>query len=177
MPINQSTRQRLAEWSKTPEGRKSYEKVAEQMRNELAITKDLEEVSSEYSVNEADRVWGKPDPHDYTDHSGCGAAHDNYEVGLQVGFKAGSKWQKEQMEETHCPRSEKWKEVEETARHEYENGWKNCKEQMIKEAVEGEVRKDGTIGYFEFSNEQQFHSLLEQFQDGDRVRIIIVKED
>ena len=90
-------------------------------------------------------------------------------------FIAGGEWQEEQMKETHCPRSEKWKEVEETARHEYENGWKDGKEEMMKDAVEGMVRKDGTIGYFEFSNEQQFHSLLEQFQDCDKVRIIIVK--
>lgn len=59
----------------------------------------------------------------------------------------------------------------------FKRGAKWQKEQMMKEAVEGEVRKDGTIGYFEFSNEQQFHSLLEQFQDCDKVRIIIVKED
>ena len=35
-PINQSTRQRLAEWSKTPEGGESYEKVASEMRREIA---------------------------------------------------------------------------------------------------------------------------------------------
>lgn len=51
------------------------------------------------------------------------------------------------------------------------------KEQMMKEGAEGEIRKDGTIGYFEFSNEQQFHSLLEKFQDCDKVRIIVCKKD
>ena len=56
-------------------------------------------------------------------------------------------------------------------------GAKWTRAQMMENAVEGEVRKDGTIGYFEFSNEQKFHSLMEQFQDCDRVRIIIVKED
>ena len=56
-------------------------------------------------------------------------------------------------------------------------GAKWDRQQMMSKAVEGEVRKDGTIGYFEFSNEQQFHSLLEQFQDCDKVRIIIIKED
>ena len=40
-------------------------------------------------------------------------------------------------------------------------GAKWTRAQMMENAVEGEVRKDGTIGYFEFSNE----------------RIIIVKED
>ena len=33
---NKSTRQRLAEWSKTHEGRESYEKVAEEMRGEIS---------------------------------------------------------------------------------------------------------------------------------------------
>lgn len=56
-------------------------------------------------------------------------------------------------------------------------GAKWDREQMMKDGSEGEVRKDGTIGYLEFSNDQQFHSLLEQFQDCDKVRIIIVKED
>jgi len=51
------------------------------------------------------------------------------------------------------------------------------KKKMMKEAVEGMVRKDGTIGYFEFSNEQQFHSLLEQFQDCDKVRIVVCKKE
>lgn len=56
-------------------------------------------------------------------------------------------------------------------------GYHRCIEQMMEKAVEGEVRKDGTIGYFEFSNEQQFQSLLEQFQDCDKVRIIICKKE
>jgi hypothetical protein len=56
-------------------------------------------------------------------------------------------------------------------------GAKWQKDQMMQEATEGRVRKDSTIGYFEFSNEQQFRSLLEQFQDCDKVRIIVIKEN
>lgn len=41
-PINQSARQRLAEWSKTPDGRESYEKVASEMRKQI-VPNDLEE--------------------------------------------------------------------------------------------------------------------------------------
>ena len=37
------TRNKLAEWSKTPEGRAAYEKVAEEMRNEIAITNNPDE--------------------------------------------------------------------------------------------------------------------------------------
>lgn len=51
------------------------------------------------------------------------------------------------------------------------------KKQMMEEAVEGEVRKSGNIGFFEITNEQQFYSSLNKFQNGDKVRVIIVKED
>ena len=37
------TRNKLAEWSKTPEGRAAYEKVAKEMRNEIAITNNSDE--------------------------------------------------------------------------------------------------------------------------------------
>lgn len=37
------TRNKLVEWSKTPEGRAAYEKVAEEMRNEIAITNNPNE--------------------------------------------------------------------------------------------------------------------------------------
>lgn len=51
------------------------------------------------------------------------------------------------------------------------------KEQMMKEGDEGIVRRAGPIGYITFTNEQQFNSRLKQFQDCDKVRIIIVKEE
>ena len=76
-----------------------------------------------------------------------------------------AEWQSKQDKET----------IELAEDHAYLAGSVNEREKMMKDALEGQVRKDGTIGYFEFSNEQQFHSLLEQFQDCDKVRIIIVK--
>jgi hypothetical protein len=42
----------------------------------------------EMALKAADKKWGRPDPHDYTDHSGCGAAHSNYNVGYTDGAKA-----------------------------------------------------------------------------------------
>ena len=57
-----------------------------------------------------------------------------------------------------------------------EVGARDMKEQMMKDGDEGIVRKVGTIGYIAFTDEQQFNSRLEQFQDMDKVRIIIVKE-
>lgn len=91
---------------------------------------------------------------------------------LESAFKAGAEWKEEQMKETHCSRWEKWKEVEETACHEYENGWKDCKEEMMSEAMEGEAHPDdceiwvNLIGY----------GL--NIKDGDKVRVIVLpKED
>lgn len=80
--------------------------------------------------------------------------------------------QQEQMKETYCLRSEKWKEVEETARHEYENGWKDCKEQMLKEAVDVEVES-----FSDMHTEVSIPLNPTMFKAGDNVRIIIVKED
>lgn len=77
--------------------------------------------------------------------------------------------QQEQMEETYCPRSEKWKEVEETARQEYENGRKDCKEQMLKEAVEGTYDSYPAAVYLDIP--------IPQLKHGDKVHIIILKED
>ena len=55
----------------------------------------------------------------------------------------------------------------------YKIGWRDCKEQMMKEAVEGEVVKD-------ISNKLAVTAKnvnLDKFKFGEKVRIIIVKED
>ena len=54
----------------------------------------------------------------------------------------------------------------------YEKGWNDCKEEMMKKAVEGEVVKD-------ISNKLAVTAKinLDGFKFGDKVRIIIVKED
>ena len=84
-------------------------------------------------------------------------------------------------EKCPLPKSIWWNEGEEMkltdSRETFIAGAKWQKEQMMKEGDEGIVRKVGTIGYITFTDEQQFNSRLEQFQDRDKVRIIIVKED
>lgn len=51
------------------------------------------------------------------------------------------------------------------------------KEQMLKEAVEGEVKHVATVHYV-LTNEDQLTARLKQFQDGEKVRIIVLpKED
>lgn len=56
-------------------------------------------------------------------------------------------------------------------------GYNLCKEQMMKEAVEGEVSRYETIHYVKI-NESQLTARLKQFQPGDKVRVIVLpKED
>lgn len=79
-------------------------------------------------------------------------------------FKAGAEWQKEQ-ECSDCPNRGNT--------HQYLKGLKDCKEQMLKEAVEGYVN------YYEDSGgilmaEAQVGC---PYHNGDKVKIIIVKED
>lgn len=89
-PINQEkevkpchrTRNRLAEWSKTPEGRVAYEKVAEEMRKQI-VQNDLEEAADEHVNNIA-----------Y-----CGDDIELEKEQSRRDFIAGAKWQKEQDEE------------------------------------------------------------------------------
>ena len=76
------------------------------------------------------------------------------------------------MKETHCLRTEKWKEVEETANHEYAKGWKDCKEQMMSEAVEGIVTTRSMAGNIVTAHVDY------RYKDGQKVRIIVLpKED
>ena len=118
----------------------------------------LDEAADEYAEKHGFRV-----PYDGSDNF-----YDDVDVkASKDAFIAGPNWQKQHDAEL----------IEIAYNDGITIGMTKQKEQMMKEAVEGQVRKDDTIGYFEFSNEQQFRSLLEQFQDCDKVRIIIVKED
>ena len=95
---------------------------------------------------------------------------------LKDAFIAGAQWQKEQMKETHCLRSEKWKEVEETARTEYENGRRDMKEQMLREAVERIVKEDaGGYPYIDATELYDYTEDKPLAKAGDKVRIVIVK--
>lgn len=56
-------------------------------------------------------------------------------------------------------------------------GYRRCMEQMMKEAVEGEVDFE-YFGYKVIKPDlKQLDTLLESMNHGDKVRIIIVKED
>lgn len=59
--------------------------------------------------------------------------------------------------------------IDETAYHFYELGYKECREQMMKEAVEGRVVDAGLFA--------TYNTPVEYTHSGDKVKIIIVKED
>lgn len=56
-------------------------------------------------------------------------------------------------------------------------GAKWQKEQMLKDAVEGEVHRFGGRGFVKEENYSALMTYLDKFKDGDKVKIIIVKED
>lgn len=97
----------------------------------------------------------------------CGGWED-----MSDAFITGAQWQKEQMEERWLKDREGcfWDGVEE--------GKKVMKEQMMKEAVEGEACILGRVAYVkEESSSALKQYILDNFKNGDKVKIIIVKED
>lgn len=96
----------------------------------------------------------------------------------EIGFIAGAKWQKEQMkmggvvilaEEDFD--AEKEKSVE--------WGYNLCREQMLKDAVKGVVCKlPGSVAYVDERDDNTLKRyIIDNFKAGDKVRIIIVKEE
>ena len=123
------------------------EKESEHLANTRKTSpKDLEEASEKYGHNK----------HPMTP---TGAEES------QEDFIAGAKWQKEQDRlEIANIKAKLWQE-----------GFNDCKEQMMKEAVEADVNIYGDIvagkKWAEFVVEMPTNNL------GDKVHIIVVKED
>ena len=97
----------------------------------------------------------------------------DYEIGVS-SFKAGAKWQEEQD----------LKYVSEI----HQNGYNLCKERMMKGAVEGEVCgrvydhinvrfADGVCKFLEPKNISHIPADVSKYNIGQKVKIIIVKED
>lgn len=51
------------------------------------------------------------------------------------------------------------------------------KERMMKDAVEGEVYKFGKFSYVKERNNAELTKYLSQFNNGDKVRIVVLKEE
>jgi hypothetical protein len=93
------------------------------------------------------------------------------------------KWQKEQDEISKVNYEGARAVYDNTVQHlqekideKYELGKKDMKEQMMKEAVEGEVYKFGEVAYVKERNNAELTKYLSQFNNGDRVKIIVIHE-
>lgn len=165
---NKSARQRLAEWSKTPEGRESYEKVAEEMRREAdesgssEIPNDLEEAAEEYVWEVMENDYDGPS--ELCRKMSHYAKIDDFYAGLREFFIAGAKWQAD-----HTPLPE------DTVI--FNKGVAEGKRLMMEEAIPCNVFwHDGPL--LDYTQEQQDNA-LERIgaKVGDKVKVIIVKED
>ena len=150
-------------------------------KQEQPVCEGLEEASINFADNARKQLFTK----DYAISSIA-----DYDHGCIDGFKAGSKWQKEQMMK-ETPVSD---DLEETAgeyekKHTYQrydgggltpeydatlaeafiDGYNLCKEQMMKEAVECKIRPFDEEIWVEKDS-------LRGFEDGEKAHIIIVKE-
>lgn len=144
----------IAKASKTWEG-VDVDKYMDEVRGNLPKSSDsLEEAAEKYE-----------EEHTYQRYDGGGLTPE-YNATLAEAFLAGAEWQKEQMMDEWLKDRDGcfWDGVEE--------GKQAMKEQMMKEAVEGTVHN--------FSSNKPHPTVLvdaKGFNQGDKVRIIIVKED
>ena len=128
---------------------------------------DLEEAAEEYADKHGFRV-----PYD-----GSNNYYDDVDVkASKEGFLAGAEWQKEQMVlDGIVTLTESDFDAEKEKASEW--GYNLCKEQMMKDAVEGEITvgrlpDDWSLAY----NPDELHRALLKFKSGDKVKIIIVKQ-
>ncbi|MBR1436154.1 MAG: hypothetical protein IJ584_13710 [Bacteroidales bacterium] len=120
--------------------------------SEEPVNEDLEE-AVEKQIDEALYKWSYDD-------------EDGIEQYVHDAFIAGAKWQyQKDRGEFAKIKAKTWCE-----------GFDAHKEQMLKDAVEGEVCHYGVVHNVSV-NAEQFIERLNQFPDGEKVRIIIVKED
>ena len=148
MDKEKTTRQRLAEWSKTPEGRESYEKVAEEMRREISEKPmNLDEL-----MKEAQRYYSDNFEYLSSDQPTLSILTNIARYFAQWGAN-------------HTPLPE------DTVL--FNKGVAEGKRLMMEEAVEGEVVKDisNKLAVTAKIN-------LDGFKFGDKVRVIVLpKED
>ena len=59
----------------------------------------------------------------------------------------------------------------------FKDGWNACKEQMMKEAVEGKVIDFRYVGEIDYSSAKIVFTTIPKLKEGDKVRIIIIKDN
>ena len=88
------------------------------------------------------------------------------EQGCREGFLEGTKIQQEEDNQL----------VDTIYQQGIEKGKDDMKEQMLKNAVEGEVYKFGEVAYVKERNNAELTKYLSQFNNGDKVKIIVIHE-
>ena len=130
---------------------------------EQPVCEELEEAASNAGFDYVDDIVLLAEPnHRWNDH--------DVEQAYIDGFKAGAKWQKEKDAEL----------IEIAYNDGITIGKTKQKEQMMKEAVEGEVCIPNVWAEYEEGKELIIRAEISKelgFRLGDKVRIIIVKED
>ena len=58
----------------------------------------------------------------------------------------------------------------------YHKGYEQAKKDMMERAVEGEVYKFGEVAYVKELNNAELTKYLSQFNNGDKVKIIVIHE-
>lgn len=125
---------------------------------EEPASEDLEEAADEYAENHGFRV-----PYD-----GSNKFYDDVDVkASKEGFIAGAAWQKQKDQET----------IELAEDHAMLAGMNKMKEEMMKDAVEAEVFIDYNINFGYGSLTANIDLDEQHLKEGDKVKIIIVKED
>ena len=134
--------------------------VCIEMLSKLSLPSNLNEAAEEYVKTTSVKVWGRIDPKkDLDSYMTCA----NYGTGLLDGFKAGAVWQKEQND----------KDLSEKIAAAYQLGLADKEKQMMSEAVECIVEDWNPEPHPEITIPLN----PGKFSNGDRARIIIVKED
>ena len=161
------TRNKLVEWSKTPEGRAAYEKVAEEMRNEIAITNNPDEsenpmqkgleVDLEKEIKDTCRGYWINDYHEQEL-----GKHDIENIARHF-----AQWQKEQDDRL----------TDIIYQQGIEKGKDEMREQMFKKSVEADIM----LTLHDKTGDVSLHTGYLPKELGikcdDKVRIIIIKEE
>lgn len=90
-----------------------------------------------------------------------------YGGNIKDSFKAGAEWQyQKDRREFAKIKAKTWCE-----------GFDAHKEQMLKDAVEGEIAHDRGVDYLDYNIAKLDEYIFSRFKAGDKVKIIIIKED
>lgn len=90
---------------------------------------------------------------------------------LRTTARHFAEWQKQQFEKNY-------KEIfNDYWTRGFEEGRADMKEELLKDAVEGEVYKFAHYSYVKERNRDDLTKYLSKFNDGDKVRIVVLKEE